>query len=243
MELEDEESVFIVKFESYEGPLEALLDLAKNQKIDLMSIDLIKLVVQFESLLIKMLKLKIELASDWLVMLTWLTYLKSKLLMKKEKIKKDVLEDEEVIAFRLKRLDYIKKATILLNNRRKLEIDWFRPNGNNENKYKNKEVVSLNELMNIYHNINNRINEEVKIVDPFKHFNVLKVSEAIDILETLLVKDDKWNNILDYIYYTDDMTRLKSEICSYTVAALELAKVGKGDIKQEDEYIYVKNKT
>jgi len=72
---------FNVELSSYTGSLEILLDLAKAQKVDLEKISVTKLADQFHEFITKSKDLNLELASEYLLMAAWLTYLKSKLLL------------------------------------------------------------------------------------------------------------------------------------------------------------------
>ena len=80
MELSENESLKI-KIDNYSGPLEVLLDLAKSQKVNLASISITQLADQFIEFINTSKKINLELASEYLLMATWLTYLKSKLLL------------------------------------------------------------------------------------------------------------------------------------------------------------------
>src|SRR3546814_15093692 len=73
-----------VSFESWEGPLDLLLALARTQKVDLREISILALVEQYLAYIEGARKLKLELAADYLVMAAWLAYLKSSLLLPRE---------------------------------------------------------------------------------------------------------------------------------------------------------------
>ena len=72
---------FNVDLNNYQGPLDILLDLAKAQKVNLEDISITKLADQFYEFITSEKNLNLEIASEYLVMATWLTYLKSKLLL------------------------------------------------------------------------------------------------------------------------------------------------------------------
>ena len=72
---------FNVELSSYTGSLEILLDLAKAQKVDLEKISVTKLADQFHEFITNAKEINLEVASEYLLMATWLTYLKSKLLL------------------------------------------------------------------------------------------------------------------------------------------------------------------
>ena len=100
--------IFNVDLNNYQGPLDVLLDLAKSQKVDLENISITKLADQFHSYITAEKKLNLEVASEYLLMATWLTYLKSKLLLPgdpEEEFK--VFEVAEKLKLQLKKLELI----------------------------------------------------------------------------------------------------------------------------------------
>ena len=78
---ENDSSLFSVDIENYNGPLDILLDLAKSQKVNLENISITKLADQFHEFITNQKNLNLEIASEYLLMATWLAYLKSKLLL------------------------------------------------------------------------------------------------------------------------------------------------------------------
>ena len=99
-------NLFNVNLTNYSGPLNVLLDLAKAQKVDLEKISITKLADQFHEFLTNAKNLNLELASEYLLMATWLLYLKSKLLLPdsdEEEFK--VLEVSERLKLQLKKLE------------------------------------------------------------------------------------------------------------------------------------------
>ena len=79
--IENDSSLFSVDIENYNGPLDILLDLAKSQKVNLENISITKLADQFHDFITNQKNLNLEIASEYLLMATWLAYLKSKLLL------------------------------------------------------------------------------------------------------------------------------------------------------------------
>ena len=100
---------FNVNLNNYNGPLDTLLDLAKSQKVDLEKISITKLADQFHEFITKASDLNLELASEYLLMAAWLTYLKSKLLLpENEEEEFKALEVAEKLKLQLKRLELIR---------------------------------------------------------------------------------------------------------------------------------------
>ena len=100
---------FHVNLNNYNGSLEVLLDLAKSQKVDLEKISITKLVDQFLDFIKSKEKINLELASEYLLMATWLTYLKSKLLLPEtEEEEFKALEVAAKLKLQLKKLELIR---------------------------------------------------------------------------------------------------------------------------------------
>ena len=125
---EDGEAL-IVDIEGYEGPLHVLLALARSQKVDLLKLSVTRLAEQYLSFVQQARQLRFGLAADYLVMAAWLTYLKSRLLLPKtERPKADEPLAEELaaqLAFRLAKLDAMRRAAEALKDRPQLGRDVF----------------------------------------------------------------------------------------------------------------------
>ena len=103
---ENDSSLFSVDIENYNGPLDILLDLAKSQKVNLENISITKLADQFIDFIKNAKNINLELASEYLLMATWLTYLKSKLLLpESEEEEFKALEVAEKLKLQLKRFN------------------------------------------------------------------------------------------------------------------------------------------
>lgn len=109
----DEGSGLILDIDGYEGPLHLLLELARQQKVDLARISILELAEQYISFIENAVDLRIELAADYLVMASWLAYLKSRLILPKPEGEEQMPEADELaahLAFRLQRLEAMRKA-------------------------------------------------------------------------------------------------------------------------------------
>ena len=98
---------FNISLNSYEGPIDLLLDLARKQKVDLSEISILELAEQYIKFINKYQNIHLEIAADYLVMAAWLTYLKSRLLLpKEEKTEEYSAEDlEKALKYQLQRLE------------------------------------------------------------------------------------------------------------------------------------------
>jgi segregation and condensation protein A len=125
---EDGEAL-IVDLDGYEGPLHVLLALARNQKVDLLKLSVLKLAEQYLAFVHQARRLRFSLAADYLVMAAWLAYLKSRLLLPRpEREKPEEAPAEEIaarLAFRLAKLDAMRKAAEGLAARPQLGRDVF----------------------------------------------------------------------------------------------------------------------
>ena len=125
----EEGDALIVDLEGYEGPLHVLLALARNQKVDLLQLSILKLAEQYLAFVHRARRVRFSLAADYLVMAAWLAYLKSRLMLPKpERKSADEPPAEEMaaaLAFRLAKLDAMRKAVEALKDRPQLKRDVF----------------------------------------------------------------------------------------------------------------------
>ena len=147
---------FNVDLNNYQGPLDVLLDLAKSQKVDLENISITKLADQFHDYILNEKDLNLEAASEYLLMATWLTYLKSKLLLPtnpEEEFK--VLEVAEKLKLQLKKLELIRLLSDQMLKRKRLGRDIFMRGikGNIRSIYNAEYKLTLYDLLKSYSSI------------------------------------------------------------------------------------------
>jgi len=236
--LNSENHQFVVKFTAWEGPIEAMLELARAQKIDLLQIDILDLVTQFEAVVGKAMSLRMELAADWLVMASWMTYLKSRILLKHPKADGKEELSEDALTFHLKRLDAVKTAAEMIQKQVLLGRDWFGPGGaGGAGVQSNRLAVSYHEFLAAYPVPKQKdFHSEPRILKPF---DLASVDEAIHRLKTDM--PDQWTNLVDLVPRASGL-RLRSNIATSLIGTLELARNGLADIKQAGlmEPIYVR---
>ena len=118
---------FNISLNSYEGPIDLLLDLARKQKVDLSEISILELAEQYIDFINKYHDLHLEIAADYLVMAAWLTYLKSRLLLpKEEKLDEHSPEElEEALKYQLQRLEAFQSISKKLYSRSLIGRDVF----------------------------------------------------------------------------------------------------------------------
>ena len=125
---EDEDDALILALDGFEGPLDLLLVLARNQKVDLTKISILRLAEQYLEYIEVARVLRLEVAADYLVMAAWLAYLKSKLLLPEKEQVDDGPTGQELaaqLAFRLKRFEAMREALASIMGRKRLGVDLF----------------------------------------------------------------------------------------------------------------------
>src|SRR3954466_1073720 len=123
-----DEPALLIDVEGFEGPLDLLLALARQQKVDLAKISILALADQYLAFIEEARKLRLELAADYLVMAAWLAYLKSRLLLPETNAPEGQSAEDMAIALalRLKRLEAIRDVAERLFGRAQLDRDVFR---------------------------------------------------------------------------------------------------------------------
>lgn len=124
----DQAGTLIVALDGFEGPLDLLLALARNQKLDLTKISILDLAQQYLEFIGAARQLRLEIAADYLVMAAWLAYLKSRLLLPEQEQADEGPSGKEMaaqLAFRLKRLEAMRDALARLMGRKRLGLDFF----------------------------------------------------------------------------------------------------------------------
>jgi len=237
-------SNFEVDLNNYQGPLEKLLDLAKAQKVDLENISITKLADQFHEYITTEKNLNLESASEYLLMATWLTYLKSKLLLPgdpEEEFK--VLEVAEKLKLQLKKLELIRLLSDQMLQRKRLGTDVYMRGikGNIRSIYSTEYNLKLYDLLKAY--------SSIIMTKDFLRMNIPKLpvfttEDGIKRIREFLGKLIDWKNIDDLIPKTFRRGSQNKRSCKAGIFAgsLELVKEGNLSIKQNKLFddIYIK---
>ena len=235
---------FKVDINNFSGSLEVLLDLAKAQKVDLEKISITKLADQFLEFIKKTTNINLDLASEYLLMATWLTYLKSKLLLpESEEEEFKVLEVAEKLKIQLKKLELIRLLSEQMFKRKRLGRDiFFRGmKGNIKSIYSTKYSLTLFEILKAYSTI--IMTKDFQTINIPK-LPVLTTEEGIKRIKDLFGNLKDWKNIQEIIpkdfFNSSDLT--KTGLSGILAGSLELAKEGNISIKQNDLFdnIYIK---
>src|SRR3954470_5124508 len=236
VELTPEEGALTVTVDGFEGPLDLLLTLARNQKVDIAKISILKLADQYLEFIEGAKKLNLELAADYLVMAAWLAYLKSRLILPQEKGADGEPTADEMatrLRWRLQRLDAMRAASTRLMGRERLGRDVFGrgdPEAVNVIKLRTYKDT-LYDLLNAY--ATDRVRRLGGKTYRPQMAPVLHIEEARERLERMLGKISDWS-ALDRLLPLEwsGGARRRSAMASTLLACLELARDGKVEIQQ-----------
>ena len=222
---------------NYSGPLELLLDLAKTQKVDLAEISITKLADQFLDFIKKNENLNLETASEFLLMATWLAYLKSKLLLPDDKEDDfKALEVAEKLKLQLKKLELIRILSDQMLQKKRLGVHIFTRGMKGGIRSINTPVydVSLYELLKNYSNI--------QMQKTFHNISIPKLpvfttDEGINQIKNNLDKIKEWKNIFELIpkFYSDNKMK-RTGIAGIFAAGLELTREGIISVSQKKNF-------
>ena len=223
-----------INIPNYSGPLEILLDLAKSQKVDLAEISITKLADQFLEFIKNSKNLNLESASEYLLMATWLAYLKSKLLLPEDSDDDfKALEVAEKLKLQLKKLELIRILSDQMLQKKRLGVHIFTRGMKGGIRSINTPVydVSLYELLKCYAGIQmQKTFQNVSI----PKLPVLTTEEGIKQIKNNLDKINNWENILKLIpnfYIKNKMKR--TGFAGIFAASLELTKEGVVQVSQK----------
>ena len=233
----DDSLDFNVNLNNFNGSLEILLDLAKSQKVDLEQISITKLADQFHQYITEKENLNLEIASEYLLMATWLTYLKSKLLLPEtDEDEFKALEVAEKLKLQLKKLELIRILSDQMLQKKRLGIDIHTRGMKGGIRSIKTPVynVSLYELLKTY--------SVIKMQKTFQNISIPKLpvfttEEGIKQIRNNLNNLIDWKNLMDFIpkFYSDNKMK-RTGIAGIFAASLELTKEGIVSISQEKKF-------
>ena len=242
--LENDSALFKVDVENYAGPLDVLLDLAKTQKVNLEDISITMLADQFHDFITREKNLNLEIASEYLLMATWLAYLKSKLLLPgtpDEEFK--VQEVAERLKLQLKKLELIRLLSDQMLKRKRLgrEIRTRGMRAGIKPIYNSEYKVNLFELLKTY--------STIIMTKDFQTMNIPKLpvfttEEGIKTIKEFFGNLVDWKNLNELIpkNFKKNLKYKRTGQAGIFAGSLELVKEGNLKIKQEKLFdeIYVK---
>ena len=240
-----DEKVLELNIDNYEGPLDLLLDLAKTQKVDLMKISIVQLADQY-IFFVERIKKNLEIAADFLVMASWLAYLKSRLLLPEDYDDDfSATQMAEKLKLQLRKLEMIRLLSDQLMTKKQMGIDIFFRGIKEGIKKKNTPSYSLSlyELIKSYADFKKKQN--------FSSINIKKLKtytmeEAMKKITSMFEKLKDWCDINDLIPQTFKIKKnlRRTGYAGSFVAGLELVREGDLLIKQEELFdkVYLKTK-
>ncbi len=242
---DDDADVLVLELDGFEGPLDLLLVLARNQKVDLTKLSILALADQYLAYIDSARELRLEIAADYLVMAAWLAYLKSKLLLPEQEQPQDGPSGQELaaqLAFRLKRLEAMREALASLMGRKRLGLDLFARGMPEGIRIVRSSVyqASIFDLLKAYAEQRQRnAVTEVK----WGGRVVWSIKQARDRLTSLLGAEPDWT-ILDKFLeeYKPSPILGRTVTASSFGATLELAREGYIEVRQNQHFgpLYVK---
>ena len=242
----------VVSLDGFEGPLDVLLVLARTQKVDLAKISVLELANQYLAFVAQALKLRLELAADYLVMAAWLAYLKSKLLLPREAGTEDQPSGEELagrLAFRLKRLEAMRNAAAGLMTRKRLGRDIFArgmPEGVRTIRVRQYTAV-IYDLLKAYAEQRRRTAKRVHVIPRRTVWSIKEARQRLEALVGELTSEavGQWLQLDKYLeQYLANPDVARTAVASSFGAALEMAREGLVEISQAEPFapIYMRKR-
>ena len=236
--IESNNALFEVDIDNYNGPIDVLLDLAKAQKVNLEEISITKLADQFHKYISDKKDLNLEVASEYLLMATWLAYLKSKLLLPgtpEEEFK--VHEVAEKLKLQLKKLELIRLLSEQMLKRKRLgrEIRTRGMRGNIRSIYSSEYKLNLFDLLKTY--------STIIMTKDYQKMNIPKLpvfttEDGIKTIKDFIGKLVDWKNLEDLIpkNFKSGKRFKKTGKAGIFAGSLELVK--EGDIKMKQNKLF-----
>jgi len=233
-----EDKKLVVDVEGFEGPIDVLLTLARDQKVDLTQISILQLADQYLMWVAKIRQSNLELAADYLVMAAWLAYMKSRLLLP------DLSQEEEptgeemaaALQFQLRRLEAMQEAGAALMDRDRLGQDFFARGEPERFGYNSHTTydVDIYELLSAYGDHTHRSNVRTLRIQPS---DLYSPDDAVKWLTNMLGSMPDWRDLSQFL--PDELKGdivSRSMLASAFVAALQLTKEGHLQIRQGEVF-------
>jgi segregation and condensation protein A len=231
-----EDAALYLELDGWEGPLDLLLDLARRQKVDLRRISILGLVDQYLAYIGRAEAMRLELAADYLVMAAWLAYLKSALLLPKDEQEDPSPEELALrLQLRLQRLGAMREAAARVMGRDRLGRDVFArgaPEGLRVDR-RNRWQCDWFALIQAYGQVKARTAPVVHMV---RDRMVMTLDSALARVSSMLGLSLDWMELREFLPPAHDPRLRRSALASSFVAALELARLGKVELAQDEPF-------
>ena len=242
-----DEPALVVDVEGFEGPLDLLLTLARQQKVDLSKISILALADQYLAYIDVARKLRLELAADYLVMAAWLAYLKSRLLLPELNTPEGQSAEDmaSALAFRLKRLEAFRQVAQKLMEMPQLERDMF-SRGDPEPIAQIKHpqwTATLYDLLSAY-----AVQRQKSALSHvrFKPREVWSLADARQQIERLIGQNDDWSRLDAFLVaYLAEPEMVATVTASSFASALEMVRDGSIELQQHAAFapLYVRKRS
>jgi segregation and condensation protein A len=239
---------FVVDIDGFEGPLDLLLALARTQKVDLAKVSILALVEQYLGFIAEAQLLKLEIAADYLVMAAWLAYLKSRLLLPKEKDNAETATAEELaqrLSFRLMRLEAMRGQAAILLTRRRLDREVF-ARGQPEHVKVTRDTTYTATVYDLLKAYADQRRRTIRVVHVVKARRVWSIKEARMRLERLIgATAGDWSQLDLFLeQYLPKNEEERSALASSFGATLEMAREGLIELRQDEPFapIYMRKR-
>lgn len=244
----------LLNLDGYDGPIDVLLQLARDQKVDLTNISILQLARQFLAFVDRATALRLDLAAEYLVMAAWLAYLKSRLLLPKAPTDGDEPSADamaEALAYQLRRLEAMQNAAKQLWALPQRDQAFF-ARGFVEAEDVRVETVwdaNLYDLLKAYGDIRARKEKGKQYELP--KFNLMSMESALERLTRMLGRLPRqghhsvWTTLQSFLPEDADPLFRRSALSSVLTASLEMAKQGQLEIRQDGLFrpIYLRANT
>nr|WP_207168792.1 ScpA family protein [Rhodovibrio sodomensis] len=229
----------VVDLGGFEGPIDVLLQLARDQKVDITQLSILSLAEQYLAFVRAARRLRLELAADYLVMAAWLAYLKSRLLLPEQESQEEEPSGAEMAAalrFQLQRLQAMQDAGKKLMARPRLGQEVFARGEPMEIPVVDRPSYqcSLYELLQAYARQKVHHEPESLRVDPH---DLYSVEDALGRLKRLLGVAPTWSTLAAFLPPgMDSGLRRRSAFAATFAASLEMVRDGKVDLRQDETF-------
>ena len=242
-----DEPTLIVDVDGFEGPLDLLLTMARQQKVDLAKISILALADQYLAFVEQARQMRLELAADYLVMAAWLAYLKSRLLLPEPPAGEEPSGQEmaDALQWQLRRLEAMQEAGVRLMARPQLGKDVFARGAPEGVVVVRRAIwdVKLYDLLAAYGHPLRPKGADTYQIEPMQFFSV---EEAAERLGRMLGIAIDWQSLEAFLPAgLTDPTRRRSALAATFVAGLQLAKDGSVELRQSERFgpIYLRKRT
>jgi segregation and condensation protein A len=231
-----EDEALYLELDGWEGPLDLLLDLARRQKVDLKRISILALVDQYLAYIERAGAMRVELAADYLVMAAWLALLKSLLLLPGEEVEEPSAEELALrLQLRLQRLGAMREAAARLMARDRLGRDVFARGAPEGLRIDHKSMWQCDwfALVRAYGEVKARTEPVVHMV---RDRMVMTLEAALERVSAMLGIALDWVRLEDFLPSHSDPRLRRSALASSFAAALELARLGRVELRQDEAF-------